>query len=92
MAVRASIFWGNIVAFLPMGLLPPLIRRRPTRLQHVVFFSLAISVIIETGQLISGRRVPDVDDLILNALGGAVGYLLVGKRRRAATVEELRES
>ena len=85
-------FLGNIVAFLPMGLLPPLIRRRPTRLQHVVFFSLAISLIIEMGQLISGRRVPDVDDLILNALGGAAGYLLVGKRTRAAAAKELRES
>ncbi len=32
-------FLGNIIAFLPMGLLPPLIRRRPTYLWHVIFLS-----------------------------------------------------
>lgn len=68
-------FLGNLVAFLPMGLLPPLIRRRRTLLWHVALFSLSISLIIEIGQYVSGRRVPDVDDLILNTLGGALGYL-----------------
>jgi glycopeptide antibiotics resistance protein len=69
-------FVGNIVAFVPMGLIPPLIRKRPTTLWQVALFSLVISLFIETGQLVSGRRVPDVDDLILNTLGGALGYLL----------------
>jgi glycopeptide antibiotics resistance protein len=68
-------FVGNIVAFLPMGLLPPFIRPRRTALRHVALFSLAISLTIEAGQYYSGRRVPDVDDLILNTLGGAVGFV-----------------
>jgi glycopeptide antibiotics resistance protein len=69
-------FVGNIVAFVPMGLLPPLIFKRPVKLWHVLVFSLSVSLFIEGGQLISGRRVPDVDDLILNVLGGFLGYLL----------------
>ena len=39
-------------------------------------FQLVLSLFIEGGQLVSGRRVPDVDDLILNVLGGCLGYLL----------------
>jgi glycopeptide antibiotics resistance protein len=69
-------FVGNIVAFVPMGLVPPFIRKRQTKLWQVVAFSFALSLLIEGGQLISGRRVPDVDDLILNTFGGGLGYFL----------------
>ena len=75
-------FVGNVVAFVPMGLLPPFIRARPTKLWHVLGFSLFLSLLIEGGQLVSGRRVPDVDDLILNTLGGCLGYWLSRKVRR----------
>jgi glycopeptide antibiotics resistance protein len=68
-------FVGNIVAFLPMGLLPPLIFERLTKLWEVLVFSFCVSLLIEGGQLVTGRRVPDVDDLILNVLGGFLGYL-----------------
>jgi glycopeptide antibiotics resistance protein len=67
-------FVGNLVAFLPMGFLPPLIRVRRTTIWHAALFSLAISFAIEAGQYVSGRRVPDVDDLILNTAGGVLGY------------------
>ncbi len=74
-------FVGNFVAFVPMGLLPPFIFERRVRLWHVLAFSLGLSLVIEGGQLYSGRRTPDVDDLILNSLGGCVGYLLSRTRR-----------
>ena len=79
-------FLGNLVAFLPMGLLPPLIRERRTALWQVALFSLSISFAIEAGQYVSGRRVPDVDDLILNTLGGVLGYLALGRRSGHANV------
>jgi glycopeptide antibiotics resistance protein len=69
-------FLGNIVAFLPMGSLPPLIWRRRVTFWQIALFSLAISLAIETGQYASGRRVPDVDDLILNTGGGMLGFVL----------------
>ncbi len=74
-------FLGNIVAFVPMGLLPPFVFERRVRLWHVLVFSLGLSLFIEGGQLYSGRRVPDVDDLILNTVGGVLGYLLSRKQR-----------
>jgi glycopeptide antibiotics resistance protein len=75
-------FLGNIVAFLPMGLLPPHIVRRRTTIWQIALFSLAISLAIETGQFFSGRRIPDVDDLILNTVGGVLGYGLSRNGRR----------
>jgi glycopeptide antibiotics resistance protein len=71
-------FVGNVVAFVPMGLLPPLLFKRPLKVWHVLVFSLSVSLLIEGGQLISGRRVPDVDDVILNTVGGLLGYSLSG--------------
>jgi glycopeptide antibiotics resistance protein len=70
-------FLGNIVAFLPMGLMSPLICGRRITIWQIALFSLAISLAIETGQFISGRRVPDVDDLILNTIGGVLGSALL---------------
>jgi glycopeptide antibiotics resistance protein len=78
-------FLGNIVAFLPFGLLLPLIRRGRATLWQAALFALAISLTIEAGQYFSGRRVPDVDDLILNTLGGAAGFLAVRRMRGRAT-------
>jgi glycopeptide antibiotics resistance protein len=76
---------GNLVAFLPMGwLLPALLGRRCSGF-HVGGMSLAISLLIEVLQGISGRRVADVDDLILNTLGGLIGFglwLALGRLRR----------
>lgn len=74
-------FVGNIVAFVPMGLLPPFIFERRVKLWHVLVLSLGLSLVIEGGQLYSGQRTPDVDDLILNSLGGCLGYLLIRTRR-----------
>jgi glycopeptide antibiotics resistance protein len=79
-------FLGNLIAFLPMGLLPPLIRLGRTALWQAALFSLSISFAIEAGQYVSGRRVPDVDDLILNTLGGMLGYVTLCCVRRRGTL------
>src|SRR5688572_29311437 len=68
-------FVGNLVAFLPMGLVPPLILRRLT-LRQVALFSLTLSLMIEVLQFLTGHRVADVDDLILNTAGGLLGYAM----------------
>ena len=67
-------FLGNLAAFLPMGwLLPSLLGRRCSAAK-VAGWSLAASLMVEVLQGISGRRVADVDDLILNTAGGLMGY------------------
>src|SRR5271168_4424860 len=70
-------FVGNLVAFMPIGLIPLLARPRGTTALHVALFCLGLSAMIEVVQYFSGRRVADVDDLILNTLGGLLGYLML---------------
>ena len=41
----------------------------------IIFLSLIVSITIETTQMVIGR-VFDVDDILLNVLGGLIGYLL----------------
>ena len=70
-------FVGNIVAFMPVGILPPLIRTRKTEAWEMALFGLGLSVVIEGGQYLFSRRCADVDDLILNTLGAVLGYAMV---------------
>ena len=60
---------GNIVAFMPIGVLIPLLRR-DLSLKFTFFFSLALSGAIEITQYLTGLGSCDIDDLILNVLGG----------------------
>lgn len=64
----------NVVMFLPFGFLVPLMRRQAA-LPAVTAGGLGFSLLIELSQLLSHRGT-DVDDLIMNTLGAAMGYLL----------------
>lgn len=65
---------GNLLAFLPLGILLPLLRRDGTRVRHVIIAGVGLSLAIELAQYVSGRRVADVDDVLLNALGAVLGF------------------
>lgn len=65
---------GNIAVFLPLGFLPPLLWRRFERVALSVGFCTLFSLLIEIVQY-PLHRGTDVDDLILNSLGGLLGYL-----------------
>ena len=66
---------GNVLMFIPMGFLPPLLWKRWRHLWSAIPLCAGASLLIECLQLFLGRSV-DVDDLILNTLGGLLGYLL----------------
>ncbi|GKU80558.1 hypothetical protein L3i20_v249550 [Paenibacillus sp. L3-i20] len=69
-------FWlfefGNFAAFLPFGLIIPLLYR----INFVRFISLFILSItfLETMQMLSRLGIFDIDDIIVNTLGAAVGF------------------
>ena len=77
---------GNVVAFMPFGFLLPLITERKMNTIKVFFFSLLLTICAELLQLVSRTGAFDVDDLILNTIGGVLGYwcyvLLLGRRRK----------
>lgn len=65
---------GNLIMFLPFGFFVAY-TLRPSSKKLVVLLSLLASLTIETVQLAIGR-VFDVDDIILNTLGGFLGGLI----------------
>lgn len=65
---------GNIILFLPYGFyLSYFMKLR--KVKYVAFFSLFVSVAVEIIQYRIGR-VFDIDDIILNIVGGILGYYL----------------
>jgi glycopeptide antibiotics resistance protein len=70
---------GNVVMFVPLGFLLPLLGARHRRLAITAAVGLAVSVGIELVQLLlltlGSRRSVDVDDVILNVAGACLGYL-----------------
>ncbi len=77
---------GNIAAFMPFGFLLPLITERRMHTGKVFVYSLLLTLCAESIQLVSRTGAFDVDDLILNTVGGVLGYwcfaLLFGRRRK----------
>ncbi|MCG7335576.1 VanZ family protein [Sporosarcina sp. ACRSM] len=66
-------FLGNIVIFMPIGFLVPLLWRAFNRFWKTTLFGFCISFFIETMQLTQARS-SDIDDLWLNTTGTMLGY------------------
>ncbi|WBW50157.1 VanZ family protein [Peptoniphilus equinus] len=65
---------GNVLITIPLGILLPMVYPYFKKF-HRFFITLCLGVIaIELIQLIIGRTL-DVDDVILNTLGGLLGYI-----------------
>lgn len=67
-------FIGNIILFVPVGFLLPLLFKRMEFFLYTVIVGLFISLFIEIMQLPQNRS-SDVDDLWLNTLGAFIGYV-----------------
>ena len=65
---------GNSTMFIPTGIILPVLYKRLNTFWKVVAAGALISLCIEILQLPFASRASDVDDLILNTLGVAVGY------------------
>lgn len=76
---------GNCVWFIPLGvLLPAIYRRFRGHFCEVVFVGVMVSSSIEILQYILCTGVTDIDDVICNTLGTAMGYglwLVIDKLR-----------
>ncbi|WP_445491178.1 VanZ family protein [Niallia sp. 03133] len=65
---------GNILAFMPMGFFIPLLLNKQLSFINMLMLSFLISCIIEFLQLIFSIGVCDINDTILNSIGGGTGY------------------
>lgn len=67
--------FGNVLIFVPFGFFMPMASRYRSFLS-ATFYSFALSVCVETFQLFTRVGCFDVDDLLLNTIGGAIGYII----------------
>lgn len=92
---------GNVVGFMPFGFILPIVSRRGRRWYNTFMLGFGLSLCIETTQLIFKVGSFDVDDLLLNTIGGILGYIAyrlvqrfrIRRRRRAreSRVDEIQE-
>lgn len=66
---------GNIILFVPLGFIIPLLGKAK-RIVHIVMIGFLFSLSIEIAQFLFTYRVADVDDLILNTFGSFCGAIL----------------
>ena len=92
-AFALSNLLGNIAIFIPMGVYLPLLIRRKSIFVNTVCVAL-ISTVVEVLQYIFAVGSADIDDVILNTVGGLIGVslfrvmelLLKDQTKKAVTV------
>jgi len=67
--------FGNIILFIPLGIYLPLFKR-DKRMGINVLWIFLISLSVEIIQYIFGIGASDIDDIILNTLGGFIGIAI----------------
>jgi len=66
----------NILLFIPLGFMLPCIWKKYEVLWKTVLSGITFSLIIEFSQLFNRNRVTDIDDLLMNALGALIGWVI----------------
>lgn len=72
--IVATNIFGNIIAFVPMGFLLPIVFMKMSRFENAILVIFIATCSIELSQYVAGVGACDIDDIILNLVGGAVGY------------------
>lgn len=74
---------GNFIMLFPLGYLIPIMLNKKIDLKLIILIIFSITLSIESAQFIIGKfinynyRSFDIDDIILNTLGGVLGYLML---------------
>lgn len=69
--------WGNVLMFIPAGIYIMLFSNSSSK--HKAFYKvLALTIFIELIQYTFAIGATDIDDVILNGLGGAIGIAIYG--------------
>ena len=75
---------GNVAGFMPFGFFLPIVSRRGRKWYNTFILGFFLSLCIEITQLVFKVGSFDVDDLLLNTIGGILGFLCY------KTVQEIR--
>lgn len=89
---------GNVLIFIPFGYFTGLFQRGRVLIFHGILWSFNLTLAVELLQLVARVGCFDVDDLILNTLGGAIGIILykvqlcVSQKKKAGQGDEKEEN
>jgi len=78
----------NILLFVPVGYLVPSLFSGMRKWWRILLFACCFSLLIEMLQLITRRGMADIDDIINNTIGAAIGYtvyVFLYRRNRKAS-------
>lgn len=67
---------GNVIAFMPLGFFLPLLFSRYLKLWKALVFVFGTTLTVECMQFLFHVGSFDVDDLILNTIGGGLGFIV----------------
>lgn len=67
----------NILMFVPLGILLPLIHRRWQNFIWLLMSALVFTLLIESFQSVTGYGIFDLDDILNNTIGAVIGYGVV---------------
>lgn len=69
-------FFGNIFAFMPLGFFSSLLFKRLRFIGIIFLLCMLGSIMIEMLQFTYRVGSLDIDDVILNTIGGTIGYIV----------------
>ncbi|ROR31495.1 glycopeptide antibiotics resistance protein [Mobilisporobacter senegalensis] len=67
---------GNVLAFTPFGFVLPIISPSNRKFFNILILSFELTLGVELMQLLLKVGIFDVDDLLMNTVGGVLGYIL----------------
>ena len=73
-SIATANLWGNVILFIPLGFFLPRIFPRLRKFWRTILAAALIVTAVELTQLFTLLGYCDIDDLILNLIGAAVGY------------------
>lgn len=68
---------ANAIIFIPFGILVPKVFRSINTIWKMILVTLITSVCIEAIQYVLACGYTEVEDVIMNVIGGAIGYLII---------------
>ena len=75
-AQEHAYFIENIMMFVPLGVLLPMLFKKIRKLQYCVLTGFLCSCTIEVSQMITQRGFCQLDDVITNTVGAVVGWMI----------------
>lgn len=67
---------GNVLAFAPFGFVLPIISSSNRKFFNILILSFELTLGVELMQLLLKVGIFDVDDILMNTIGGVLGYIL----------------